>query len=37
MTETHDGVSNTALLDGNTDNKEALFKFKKVKGFKQRM
>jgi hypothetical protein len=36
-TETNDGVSNMAMLDGNTvDNKEGLFKFKKVKGFKQK-
>ena len=33
-TETNDGVSNMAMLDGNTTDKEGIFKFKKVKGFK---
>ena len=35
-TETNDGMSNMAMLDGNTNAKESLFKFKKVKGFKQK-
>jgi hypothetical protein len=37
-TETNDGMSNMAMLDGNTRDKDGggIFKFKKVKGFKQK-
>jgi len=37
-TETNDGMSTMGMLDGNTRDKDGggLFKFKKVKGFKQK-
>lgn len=36
FTENNDGVSNVAILDGNSKPDTALFKFKKVKGFKHK-